>query len=49
MINPKQEVKGVNNNGNQVRKEIRNQINPVQLGVGLSMGKTTKKGAVLLN
>jgi hypothetical protein len=49
MINPKEEVKGVNNNGNQVRKEIRNKINPVQLGVGLSMGKTTKKGAVFLN
>jgi hypothetical protein len=49
MINPKEEVKGVNNNGNQVGKEIRNKINPVQLGVVLSMGKTTKKGAVLLN
>jgi hypothetical protein len=49
MINPKEEVKGANNNGNQVRREIRNKINPVQLGVGLSMGKTTKKGAVLLN
>jgi hypothetical protein len=49
MINPKEEVKGVNNNGNQVRKEIGNKINPVQLGVGLSMEKTTKKGAVLLN
>jgi hypothetical protein len=33
MINPKGEVKGVNNNGNQVRKEIRNKINPVQLKV----------------
>jgi hypothetical protein len=49
MINPKEEVKGANNNGNQVRKGIRNKINPVQLGVGLSTGKTTKKGAVLLN
>jgi hypothetical protein len=49
MINPKEEVKDANNNGNQVRREIRNKINPVQLGVGLSMGKTTKKGAVLLN
>jgi hypothetical protein len=49
MINPKEEVKGVNNNGNQVCKEIRNKISPVQLGVVLSMGKTTKKGAVLLN
>jgi hypothetical protein len=48
LVNPKDEIKSVDKI-EQVRQDIRKKINPAQMGVGLSMGKTTKSGAELLN
>lgn len=33
----------------EVKKYLRNKVNPAEMGVGVSMGRATKKGSLIIN